>query len=147
MTSPEGSALPLSAAQHEIWTAEQQLGTPNRVFGIGQYSEVFGPVDPVLFETVLRHVVERTDVLCVRFVEETDGPRQIVMPVSDWPMPVKLGPERFNSLWKYLRYVAGRSAAFVEVNFLGPMPPTAIFEAVRRQLGLGGRTPSARECT
>ncbi|MGH3915950.1 MAG: amino acid adenylation domain-containing protein, partial [Pseudonocardiaceae bacterium] len=79
--------LPLSAAQREIWFAEQQFSTANQVYKLGEFTEIYGPVDPVLFETALRQVVAEADCLHVRFVEHSDGPRQVVEP-SDWLMPV-----------------------------------------------------------
>ncbi|MGH3941363.1 MAG: amino acid adenylation domain-containing protein [Pseudonocardiaceae bacterium] len=78
--------LLLSAAQREIWLAEQQLNKVNRVYKTGEYVEIFGPVDPVLFEAALRRVVGEAEALHVRFVEDGDGPRQVVEP-SDWLMP------------------------------------------------------------
>ncbi|MGH3857418.1 MAG: AMP-binding protein, partial [Pseudonocardiaceae bacterium] len=88
MSASEGIALPLSAAQREIWFAEQQLNTANRVYKIGEYIEIHGPVSPIVFETALRRVVEEVDSLHVRFVEGNDGPRQVVQPSSGWLMPV-----------------------------------------------------------
>ncbi|MGH2731776.1 MAG: condensation domain-containing protein, partial [Actinomycetota bacterium] len=87
MFSDDGIALPLSAAQREIWFAEQQLNTANAVYKLGEYIEICGPIDPVLFEAALRRVVGEVDALHVRFVEGSDGPRQVVEP-SDWLMPV-----------------------------------------------------------
>lgn len=50
LSDRDGTALPLSAAQREIWFAEQQLNTANRFYKTGGYVEIYGPVDPVLFE-------------------------------------------------------------------------------------------------
>ncbi|MGH3769933.1 MAG: amino acid adenylation domain-containing protein [Pseudonocardiaceae bacterium] len=83
-----GNVLSLSAAQREIWFAEQRLKTANRVYKVGECVTIYGPVDPVLFETALRRVVGEVDSLHVRFVEGGDGPRQVVAPLSDWLMPV-----------------------------------------------------------
>jgi amino acid adenylation domain-containing protein len=80
--------LPLSAAQREIWFAEQQLNTANRVYKLGEYTEINGPIDPVLFEAALRRVVGEADSLHVRFVEKAGGPRQVIEMSSDWMMPV-----------------------------------------------------------
>jgi len=80
--------LPLSAAQREIWCAEQELGTGNWVCKIGQYVEVRGPVDPVLFEVALRRVVGEVDALHVQFRKGRDGLRQAVDFFSAWSMPV-----------------------------------------------------------
>ncbi|MBV9030940.1 MAG: amino acid adenylation domain-containing protein [Pseudonocardiales bacterium] len=83
-----GEVLSLSAAQREVWFAEQRLRTANRVYKVGECVTIHGPVDPVLFETALRRVVGEVDSLHVRFVEGGDGPRQVVAPLSDWLMPV-----------------------------------------------------------
>ncbi|MBV9730435.1 MAG: non-ribosomal peptide synthetase, partial [Pseudonocardiales bacterium] len=88
MSGNDGVVLSLSAAQREIWFAEQRLNTANRVYKLGEYVEIYGPVDPVLFEAALRRVVGEVDSLHVRFVEGGDGPRQVVEPLSEWPMPV-----------------------------------------------------------
>lgn len=88
LSDSDGIALPLSAAQREIWFAEQRLSAGNRVYKLGEYVEIFIFVlaDPVLFETVLRRVVEEVDSLHVRFVAVSDGPRQIVESSSEWLM-------------------------------------------------------------
>jgi amino acid adenylation domain-containing protein len=83
-----GNSFPLSAAQREIWFAEQQLNTANRVYKVGECVEIYGPVDPVLFEAALRRVVGEADSLHVRFTEDSDGPRQIAEPLPEWLMPV-----------------------------------------------------------
>ncbi len=88
LSGGDGTALSLSAAQCEIWFAEQRLNKANRVYKLGEYLEIGGPVDPVLFEMALRQVVEEADALHVRFVEDGDGPCQIVEPLPDWLMPV-----------------------------------------------------------
>jgi amino acid adenylation domain-containing protein/non-ribosomal peptide synthase protein (TIGR01720 family) len=88
LSGRDGIALPLSAAQREIWFAEQQLNMVNRVYKTGGYVEICGPVDPVLFEAALRRVVGEADALHVRFVEGSDGPRQVVEPLPEWLMPV-----------------------------------------------------------
>ncbi len=83
-----GNIFSLSAAQREIWFAEQRLSTANRAYKVGECVEIYGPVDPVLFEAALRRVVGEVDSLHVRFTEDSDGPRQVVEPLSKWLMPV-----------------------------------------------------------
>jgi len=83
-----GITLPLSAAQREIWFAEQRMGTPNRVYHAGEYLDITGPIDPVIFEAALRQVIGEIDAIRVRFLENKDGPRQILHPVEDWTLPV-----------------------------------------------------------
>ncbi|MBV2153023.1 amino acid adenylation domain-containing protein, partial [Kitasatospora sp. SUK 42] len=78
MSRRVGDVLPLTAAQREIWLAEQRSRTAIPAYRIGEYLEIHGPVDPELFETALRRVVDEVDVLHVGFVEDGDGPRQAV---------------------------------------------------------------------
>lgn len=80
--------LPLSAAQREIWLAEQRLTKASATYVIGECLEIDGPIDPVVFGTSLRRVVAEIEALHVRFVETDDGPRQIVEPLLEWAMPV-----------------------------------------------------------
>ncbi|MGH3784694.1 MAG: amino acid adenylation domain-containing protein, partial [Pseudonocardiaceae bacterium] len=88
MSGSDDFTLALSAAQREIWLAEQKLNAGNQVYKIGEYVEISGPVDPVLFEAVLREIVGEVDALHVRFVEGSDGPRQVFQTSSDWLMSV-----------------------------------------------------------
>ncbi|MGH3711127.1 MAG: condensation domain-containing protein, partial [Pseudonocardiaceae bacterium] len=88
LSSVENVILPLSAAQREIWFAEQKLDPRNRVYKIGEYVEICGPVDPVSFETALRRVVCEADSLRVRIVERPEGPGQVVDAFLDWLLPV-----------------------------------------------------------
>ena len=97
-------ALALSAAQREIWLAEQQLGVANRVYKLGEYLDIGGPIDPALFEQALRLVVGEVDSIRVRFVESDDGPRQRVEVAPGWVMPLvdvsaEPDPEAAARLW------------------------------------------------
>ncbi len=76
MSVSAGTTLPLTAAQREIWIAEQRLGRGNRVFRVGEYLEIHGGVDPELFAQALRLVVAEAEALHVRFVEEPGEVRQ-----------------------------------------------------------------------
>ena len=91
MGSPSDSqlgSLPLSAAQREIWIAEQQLDGANRVYTIADYIEIKGPVDAARFELALRYVVAEADCLHARFAEDREGPEQLAGRFADWPLPV-----------------------------------------------------------
>ena len=77
--------LPLSAAQLGIWFA-QELAPSKVDFNSAEYVEIFGAVDPAIFETALRCVVAEADVLSVRFVNHTDGPRQVIGDLPDWSL-------------------------------------------------------------
>ena len=82
----EASDLPLSAMQLGIWFA-QQIDPLNPGFNIGEYVEVSGTLDPDLFESALQRVVTKSTSLCVRFVEDVGGPRQIIGDLPTWSMP------------------------------------------------------------
>ena len=81
-------SLPLSAAQCEIWIAEQQLDSENQAYTIADYIEMQGPVDVAWFESALRHVVAEADCLHARFAENSEGPAQLAGRFADWPLPV-----------------------------------------------------------
>ncbi|MEV6042385.1 amino acid adenylation domain-containing protein, partial [Streptomyces xanthochromogenes] len=94
MFASPGTTLPLTAAQREIWIAEQRLGEGNRVFRVGEYLEIHGEVDPALFERALLRVVGEADALHVRFVEERGEVRQVVHELGGWsPSVVDLSAE------------------------------------------------------
>ncbi|KAF9388086.1 hypothetical protein CPC16_006705, partial [Podila verticillata] len=77
---------PLSAAQTEIWLA-QQLNLDSPAYNIGQFTEIQGAVDPVLFEAALRQVVEEAESLRLQFIESGDGFQQFVGS-PDWSLPL-----------------------------------------------------------
>ena len=78
--------LRLSAAQLGIWFA-QQLDPSSPAYNIGEYIEIHGPVDPILFERALRQVVAETDALRVQIIDHAGDPRQLIGPPSSWSMP------------------------------------------------------------
>ncbi|QZZ25198.1 non-ribosomal peptide synthetase [Streptomyces sp. ST1015] len=79
------TALPLTAAQLEIWLSLQILGNP-RIASVER--EIFGPLDLPAFEAALRRVVSETDSLHTYFV--SDGPlvRQVADPSLAWELTV-----------------------------------------------------------
>src|SRR5262245_42568098 len=77
---------PLSTAQAALWVA-QALDPSSPIFNQGQYIEVFGPIEPRLFETAVRRAVAETDTLQLRFVETERGPAQYVQAYTDWNVP------------------------------------------------------------
>ncbi|MGX1274634.1 non-ribosomal peptide synthase/polyketide synthase [Streptomyces phaeoluteigriseus] len=84
MSRRHGDALPLTAAQREIWLAEQRAGTALDAYRIGDWLEVHGPVDARLFETAVRRVVDEIDALHVSFVDDGQEPLQVVRGAWDW---------------------------------------------------------------
>ncbi|MGW0934575.1 non-ribosomal peptide synthase/polyketide synthase [Streptomyces sp. NPDC002666] len=94
MSRCDGDALPLTAAQREIWLAEQHARTALDAYRIGDYVEIHGPVDADLVETALRQVVDETDALHVNFVHDGQEPRQVVRAGRDRaPARLDLGSE------------------------------------------------------
>src|SRR6516225_11347460 len=76
----------LSTAQLGIWFA-QQLHPSSPAYNIGEYLEIHGPVDAVLFERALRQVVAETEALRVQIIEHAGEPRQVIGPPPPWSMP------------------------------------------------------------
>src|SRR5207249_5587532 len=54
---------------------------------IAEYVEIFGTIDPELFERALRQVVAATETLHLRITDTGDGPRQYLAPDPDWELP------------------------------------------------------------
>lgn len=75
----------LSAAQAAIWFA-QARNADGAAYAIGEYLEIFGPVDPAVFEASLRTVVAQIDALNVTFVETASGPRQVPAREANWSL-------------------------------------------------------------
>uniref|UniRef100_UPI00300B051D condensation domain-containing protein n=1 Tax=Streptomyces sp. CA2R106 TaxID=3120153 RepID=UPI00300B051D len=94
MSRRERETLPLTAAQREIWLAEQSSRTPIPGYRVGECLEIHGPVDPELFDTALRRVVDEVDALHVTFTDDGDGPRQVLRDSWDWaPVHLDLAAE------------------------------------------------------
>ena len=74
--------LPLSAAQLGVWFAHK-IDPANPIYNIGQSIEIHGPVDPSLFKAAVRRALIETEAFRVRFIEEVDGPRQVIDPPSE----------------------------------------------------------------
>ncbi|WP_250287598.1 condensation domain-containing protein, partial [Frankia sp. CiP1_Cm_nod2] len=87
VSDPHGVRLPVSAAQREIWLA-QQLDPESLLYRIGGYTEINGPIDPVAFETVLRQAFTETESMRARFLEDDGTLWQTVEPLGDWTLPV-----------------------------------------------------------
>ncbi|ORX94939.1 amino acid adenylation [Basidiobolus meristosporus CBS 931.73] len=77
---------PLSAAQTEIWVA-QQLNPESAVYNIAQFIEIPGTIDAVLFEEALRQVLMEAEAMRLQFIEDEAGVRQFVGPLN-WSLPL-----------------------------------------------------------
>src|SRR6266540_824332 len=76
----------LSAAQLGIWFA-QQIDPSSPAYNIGEYLEIQGSIDPILFEQALRRVATETEALRLQITDHADAPRQIIGPPASWSMP------------------------------------------------------------
>ncbi|WP_307808090.1 non-ribosomal peptide synthetase [Streptomyces oryzae] len=85
---PSAEALPLTAAQREIWFSEQHAPQAGAALRVGEYLEIWGPVDPAVFEAALRQVVAETDALRARLVLGDHGPVQTLEPELPWSLSV-----------------------------------------------------------
>ncbi|MFI9722635.1 amino acid adenylation domain-containing protein [Streptomyces sp. NPDC052396] len=79
--------LPLSAAQREVWLAQQLAPTSLR-YRIAEYLDIAGAIDAALFEAALRGAVDEAEFLRVRFFEEDGEVWQVVEPRTDWQLTV-----------------------------------------------------------
>ncbi|MFE0138379.1 condensation domain-containing protein, partial [Streptomyces sp. NPDC059037] len=88
------ATLPLTTAQHGIWTG-QQLAAPAR-FHVAAGFEVAGDLDPDLFDAAFRTVVAESEALRTRLhVQEGQQPRQSAGTLPPWSVPrVDLSRER-----------------------------------------------------
>ncbi|SDG50778.1 amino acid adenylation domain-containing protein [Lentzea fradiae] len=87
MTEQAEKRIPLSAAQTELWYA-QQLDPGNPIWNIAEYYTIDGPLDAGLFEAAIRRCIEETDCLRVRFEQRDDRVEQVVRSSVDWELQV-----------------------------------------------------------
>ena len=81
--------LPVTAAQREIWLAEQRAKETGSALRLGEFLDIRGPMDTAVFEAALRRVVAETDALRVRLVTGDDGPVQLLERELSWTLPVE----------------------------------------------------------
>ncbi|MFI8537255.1 amino acid adenylation domain-containing protein [Streptomyces aquilus] len=67
-----GDGISLSDSQEGIWRA-QRLAGPRAGYSVGQAVEITGALDVAAFEAALHRTVEETEILGVRFTEDTAG--------------------------------------------------------------------------
>src|SRR6267378_4249031 len=61
--------------------------SPDAIFNLAESIEIHGPIDPALFETALRQAAIEAETVRVRFIEQSDGPRQLISPILDTTFP------------------------------------------------------------
>src|SRR5580700_7831623 len=69
-----------------MWFA-QKFSSPDSIFNLAESIEIHGPIDPVLFEGALRQAGSEAETVRVRFIEQSDGPRQLISPVLNTTFP------------------------------------------------------------
>jgi len=79
--------LPLTAAQTGMWFAHK-FSSSDSIFNLAECIEIHGPIDPALFAAALRQAGMEAETVRVRFVEQSDGPRQLISPVLDATFPL-----------------------------------------------------------
>ncbi|WP_173075831.1 non-ribosomal peptide synthetase [Phytohabitans rumicis] len=82
-----GTYLPVSAAQREIWLA-QQLAPHRGAHQIAQYVEIHGPVDAPAMEAAIRQTAQEAEPVRARLVEVDGVLTQAVVPLTGWSLPV-----------------------------------------------------------
>jgi nonribosomal peptide synthetase DhbF len=69
-----------------MWFA-QKFSSPDSIFNLAESIEIHGAIDPVLFEAALRQAGTEAETVRVRFIEQSDGPRQMISPTLDTTFP------------------------------------------------------------
>ena len=106
----QGSAvLPLSSAQQGIWFA-QQIDPSSPAYNIGEYIELNGRIDALLFERALRKVVVESEALRVQIIDLAGQAGQIVGPPPAWSMAVidvsaETDPRAAAKSWSFQQHV------------------------------------------
>ncbi|WP_324607026.1 non-ribosomal peptide synthetase [Streptomyces griseus] len=85
MADRNGFHLPLTAAQHGMWLA-QQVNPDNPMYSIAECVEIRGGIDVSLFEAALRRVVDEAETLRVAFGTGADG--LVQSPVEGMDLPL-----------------------------------------------------------
>ena len=70
---------PLSSAQLGIWFA-QQIDPSSAAYSIGEYIDIHGRIDALLFDRALRNVVAESETLRVQIAEQAGAPAQFIDP-------------------------------------------------------------------
>src|SRR4030081_117530 len=69
-----------------MWFA-QKFSSPDSIFNLAESIEIHGPIDPALFEAALRQAGMEAETVRVSFIEQNDGPRQVISPRLDTTFP------------------------------------------------------------
>ena len=86
ISNSSSKVLQLTAAQAGMWFA-QKFSSPDSIFNLAESIEIHGSIDPALFEAALRQAGSEAETVRVRFIEQSDGPRQMISPTLDTIFP------------------------------------------------------------
>ncbi|WP_160118502.1 non-ribosomal peptide synthetase, partial [Rhodococcus wratislaviensis] len=75
-------SLRVSSAQEALWLAQKLA--PGLSNNISAYLDISGEIDPSVMDDALRRVAEEARSVLVNFVENEDGPRQVVRDCKSW---------------------------------------------------------------
>ncbi|MEU6824310.1 condensation domain-containing protein, partial [Streptomyces atriruber] len=82
MNGNAARTLPLLDAQEGIWLAQRVTGS-RRLYSVGQYVEIFGPVRTDVFERTLRQLTDETEILHARFEDDDAGVPRMTFPARE----------------------------------------------------------------
>ncbi|MFJ8311767.1 MULTISPECIES: amino acid adenylation domain-containing protein, partial [unclassified Streptomyces] len=85
MTTTQGTVLPLTAGQVEIWLDARGAGRGNAYNSAG-YLDLRGPLDHRRFRGALRRLLEEAQCLRARFTDVEGEPRQHIEPLAELPL-------------------------------------------------------------
>jgi enterobactin synthetase component F len=80
------SSLPLTTAQRGLWVG-QKISSTHATFNLAEAVELFGPIQPALFQRALRQLTDEFETLRIYIVEQQGVPSQVVAPAyrGDFP--------------------------------------------------------------
>src|ERR1700743_3071899 len=82
----EPTSFSLARAQTEIWFG-QTLDPESPNYNLGRYIEIFGPIDPVIFERALRKAINDIDTLWLNFDDAGEKPQQYFRLCNSFQIP------------------------------------------------------------
>lgn len=87
MKQHQGTYYPLTAAQQEIWLAEQ-LSVSAGIYNTGCYIDISGAIDIETLNTALSQLIEEAECLRVVVVQHPQGPQQQIVTNLQWECPL-----------------------------------------------------------
>lgn len=79
-------SLPLTTAQRGLWVG-QKISSKQATFNLAEAVELFGPIQPVLFQRALRQLTVEFETLRIHVVEQQGVPSQVIAPAYQGDFP------------------------------------------------------------